>query len=820
MVYFVPLRLEPKPSLKKPSNYLKKGHYFASESNFSVLKRIMNLNSQINKIKEKLKSLFFYIRKHPVKASIYLAIIGFVLILSLFLSVYIGLFGHIPGKHELSKLENPITSTIYSSDKKEIATFYIQNRSNIDSSELNPYLTEALVATEDVRFYQHSGIDYKSYFRVLIKSIFMQQGKGGGSTITQQIAKNVFGRISIPVIGTPVNKIREIIIAKRLENIYTKDELILLYFNTVSFGENIYGIEMASQRFFSKKPLELNLSECATLVGVLKAPTYYSPKRNPINSERRRNVVLQQMVKNKNISQEEADKAKTPIELNYSAASKTSSLSGYYKDFIKKEFDAWAENNPDADGEIYNVETDGLQIYTSLNSSVQKSAEAVMSRNMLRLQELMEKHWASKSTEGGKEAFIAKLIEKQKVVASFKEQGKSQEEIESYLNQVKPRGYWQIGEGFELREMSFQDSLINEIIRLHTGVLAVNSRSGAIMGYVGGIDYGFSQYDNITTPKQVGSTFKPITFLAALEQGVDPCDYYDNSLRTYKQYEDWQPKNANGKYGGSYSVHGALANSINTVSVAIQLQVGVPKVKVLAKKMGITSPIPDVPSIVLGTADISLMEMVTAYASISNGGNKISPYIIQKIMDKDGKVLYEAKPKYEDRVASEASVKKLQQMMGEVISSGTAGSFNRYGVPYNIIGKTGTTQNNGDGWFIGCSPEVVVGAWVGTFDRRVHFESTYLGSGANTAMPMVATVFHSLSSWTKPMLTNFEYENYYFPCPMYSDTSATIATEFYKTDSTYLLQFLMPDSLTLEVDSLTLDSLEAIIPKQDSVIVE
>jgi len=779
----------------------------------------MKLNFQPKNIKEKLKSLFEFIKKHPIKSLRNAFFIGVGLVFLLFASVYIGVFGHVPGKHELAKLENPVTSTIYSSDKKQIGSFYIQNRSNIDSSELNPFLTNALVATEDVRFYQHSGIDYKSYVRVLIKSIFMGQGKGGGSTITQQIAKNIFGRLNIPIIGTPINKIRELIIAKRLESVYDKEELILLYFNTVSFGENIYGIEKAAQRFFSKKPSQLNLAECATLVGVLKAPTYYNPRKNPENSERRRNVVLQQMVKNENITQEQADKAKKPIKLKYSTPKQTSSLSGYYKEYIKAEFDAWAKANPNEDGEIYNVETDGLQIYTTLNSSVQKSAESSMLKNMKRLQDLMEKHWASSTTEGGKEAFVKKLMQKQKVVAELKEQGKSEAEIESYLTTKSQKLYWEIGEGIIKREESFQDSVINEILRLHTGVLALNSRTGAIMGYVGGIDYGFSQYDNILTPKQVGSTFKPITFLAALEKGVDPCDYYDNYLRTYKEHEDWQPKNANGRYGGSYSVHGALANSINTVSVALQMQVGVPKVKALAKKMGITSPIPDVPSIVLGTADISLMEMVTAYASISNGGNKVSPYIIQKIVDQDGKVLYEAKPKYGESVASAASVKKLQQMMGEVVTSGTAGSFMRYGVPYNIIGKTGTTQNNGDGWFIGCTPEVVVGSWVGTFDKRVHFESTYLGSGANTAMPMVAQVFWSLSSWTKPMLTNFQYDTYYFPCPMYSDSSARSSTEFYKNDTMYIQQFLVKDTLVLETDSNMVDTLGGIIPKVDSSLV-
>lgn len=760
-----------------------------------------------------LKRVFSYIKRHPIKSfgiCVLSSISGLIL---LFLATYIGLFGHIPGKKELAKLKNPITSTIYGSDKKSIGFYFLQNRSNIDSTELNLFLVKALVSTEDVRYYEHSGIDYKSYGRVFVKSILMQQGKGGGSTITQQIAKNIFGRKNLLLLSTPINKIREVIIAKRLEAVYSKEELLLLYFNTVSFGENLYGIEKASQRFFGKKPSQLTLPECATLVGVLKAPTFYNPRRNSDNSEKRRNLVLQQMVKNLNISQEEADKAKTPLVLKYSPPPKVSSLSGYYKEYIREAFDAWAKENPGPNGVLYDLETDGLHIYTTLQPNIQKYAENAMARNMNRLQKLMDVHWASKTTEGGKNALISKLLNKQTKIKQLREQGKPNEEIEQFLKSVKPRTYWEIGKGFELHQQSLEDSIISAVIRLHTGIIAINSRSGAILCYMGGIDYGFSQIDNIKTPNQVGSTFKPITYLTSLEQGVEPCDYYDNTLRTYTKYENWKPRNSNNSYGGSYSVHGALANSVNTVSVTLQLNAGMSNVKRTAEKMGITSKIPEVPSIVLGTADISLMEMVTAYASISNGGNKIKPYIIQKITDQYGAVLFEKKPKQQGRVASAENIKKLQQMMGEVLTYGTGKSFSNYEIPFNIIGKTGTTQNNGDGWFIGCSPEIAIGAWVGTHDKRVHFESTYLGSGASTAMPMVASIFKGLSSWKKPILTNFEYEYSYFPCPMYSDTIASNATQFYTTDTLYVKQFMVKDSLKITnqtvLDTIAVDTINS-----------
>ncbi|MFT6197181.1 MAG: penicillin-binding protein 1A [Nonlabens sp.] len=768
------------------------------------------------KLANKTRRFFKYLRTHPFLSFGYLVLTGFAFVGILFLCTYAGLFGHVPNEHELAKLENPVTSTVYGSDKKPIAYFYLQNRSNIDSLELNPYLIKALVATEDVRFYEHSGIDYKSYARVFVKSILMQQGKGGGSTITQQIAKNIFGRKEMRVLSTPIHKMRELIIAKRLENIYTKEELLLLYFNTVSFGENLYGIEKSSQRFFSKKPAKLNLSECATLVGVLKAPTYYNPRKNPINSTKRRNVVLAQMVKNKAITQEEADAAHTELALKYNPAQKNSSLSGYYKDYVKTEFDSWAAAHPRPDGAIYNLELDGLQVYTTLQPNLQRYAERSMERQMLKLQGLMNKNWTSKTTEGGKQAFITTLMSIQPVVKKMMAEGKTENEIHQYLQKTKMRKYWEIGKGFEQRPQTVEDSIISSLVRLHTGILAINSRSGAIMGYLGGIDYGFSQIDNVKGKNQVGSTFKPITYLTALEQGVDPCDYYDNSLRTYRRYENWQPKNSTGRYGGSYSLHGALTNSVNTVSAALQLQVGVSHTIKKARKMGITSDIPEVPSIVLGTAPLSLMEMVTAYASISNGGRLVKPYMIQKITDQKGTVLFQATPKYKGNVASAKNIKKLQQMMGDVLTNGTGAGFSNYGIPYNIIGKTGTTQNNSDGWFIACSPEMVIGSWVGARDKRVHFESTYMGSGAGTAMPMVASVFKGVSSWKRSFLTNFEYATSYFPCPDYSEINAIESTPYYKNDPTYLESLRIKDSLlahpALEIAPILIDSLAVPLP--------
>ena len=758
----------------------------------------MNTKDIKNKVLGKIKSVFSYIKRHPFKSFFYAFVASILSLIILVSLIYLGVFGKIPTKTYLKSLKNPITSTIFASNKEVIGHYFLQNRSNVDTSQISKVLKQALIATEDKRFYEHSGIDYKSYARVFVKSILMQQNAGGGSTITQQVAKNIFGREKQFFLSTPINKIREIFIAKRLENIYDKDDILLLYFNTVSFGENLYGIEKAAHRFFNNNPESLTLTECATLVGLLKAPSYYNPRTNPERAEKRRNTVLSQMLKYNYLTKEEMEAAMIPLELDYQPPKKVSSFSTYFKNYVAEEFKQWAEKNPAKDGHIYDLESDGLNIYTTLNVSIQNYAETALQRQVDQLQKLMDKYWAAATTEGGKEALLKKLVDNNKTVIQWRNKGKTESEIQEFLKLKKNRKYWQIGKGYEDQLQSLEDSIVKSINRLHAGVLAVSSNSGRIMAYLGGIDYGFSQIDNVTTPRQVGSTFKPITYLAALESGEQPCDYYDNTLITYPKYENWQPRNSNNTYGGSYSMHGALANSINTVSVKLQLKTGTEKVIRLAQKMGIEKELPNVPSIVLGTADISLLEMVRAYASISNGGNKITPYAIDRIEDEQGNILYQAQPKFEGNVANAENIKLLQKMLEGVINEGTGARLLGYEIPFNIIGKTGTTQNNGDGWFIGCSPELVIGTWVGTFDKRVQFASTSMGSGANTALPIVASIFKNISYWKRPLLTNFEYDIDYFPCRAFIDLNAEESQAFSLSDTIYLQQLRMKDSITTE----------------------
>jgi penicillin-binding protein 1A len=785
------------------------------------MEKIINLK---NTLVIKTKLVFKFVRIHPFKSFFYLIGIGFIFSILFLLMIYFGVFGKLPTKEYLLQLENPVTSTIYASNNEPIGYYFLQNRSNADSTQISKYLKDALVATEDSRFYTHGGIDYKSYGRVFVKSIVLGQNAGGGSTVTQQVAKNIFGRQKQFFLSTPINKIRELFIARRLESIYSKDEILLLYFNTVSFGENIYGIEKAAYRFFNKPPEKLSLEECATLVGVLKAPSYYNPRINPERATTRRNVVLSQMEKYGYITSEQKEASKKPLVLEYQLPKKTSAFSSYFKDLVAEEFAKWADDNPAEDGHVYNLEADGLSVYTTLNTSIQEYAEKALNIQIENLQGLMDQYWDAATIEGGKEALLKILANQTNELKKLKAEAKSDDELAVFLREKKKRKYWQVGKGYENIMMSLEDSIAKSINRLHASLFVMSSTSGRIMGYVGGIDYGFSQTDNIRTPRQVGSTFKPITYLAALEAGQDVCSYYNNNLVTYEEYEDWQPRNAAGGYGGSYSMHGALAASINTVSVSIQLKTGVDRVLEQAKKMGITTALPEVPSIVLGTADISLLEMVTAYASISNGGNKVKPFTIERIINEEGVVVYEAKPEYEGRVAGYTHVKQLQKMMEGVVRNGTAIRLTGYGIPYNLIGKTGTTQNNGDGWFIGASPEVVIGAWVGTYDKRVQFSTTRMGSGSHTALPMVAAVFRDLSTWRKPILTNFKYDFDYFPCPPYLEMNAKEAFEFAKTDTLYIQNLRIQDSLKiLSQLPVPIDSLQGIVPatmRTDSTILD
>jgi penicillin-binding protein 1A len=668
----------------------------------------------------------------------------------------------LPTIQDLQSIDNPIASELYASDSILIGRYFTENRSKLEADQLNDFYKNALIATEDIRFYKHSGVDYKSLLRVFFKSILLQrQGSGGGSTITQQLVKNLYPRKRYKMFSTILNKFREMSIASRLENIYSKDQILLLYSNTVSFGEGAFGLNTAAKRFFNKNPRDLLLEEAATLVGMLKATTYYSPRRFPDRARQRRNVVLSQMSNYGFIKEEVAEEvSKLPIKLSYQAVSEVEEFARYFKQFVKKEFGEWSSSLSKEDGSKYNLYRDGLKIYTSLDYEMQIVGEQNMLVHMSQLQKLFDQEW-----KGGKKFGQGTRVIDDKILADpyykqLKEEGKTNKQALDVFTVHGNRELW-TWDGIETKSATKIDSIKHYLSLLHAGVLAADPGSGKIKVYIGGNDFSRFQWDNVMSPRQAGSVFKPIVYLTALEKGVNPCDYYKNELRTYNDYQDWAPRNANEEYGGYLPVYQALMHSVNTVSVQLLFEAGIPSVIEVAKELGIKSPLSGVPSIVLGTSDVSLFEMVRAYSVLANKGKVSKLRSIERIEDIHGNILYQEEPseeEYADIDPENAEI--LNAMLTNVTKAGTGRRiYSNYSIPFELMGKTGTTQNQSDGWFIAYTDNLVVGAWVGAQDRRIHFRSLSSGAGGRTALPLVGAIFeYAASEGLRPNITKRDIE--------------------------------------------------------------
>ncbi len=689
------------------------------------------------------KSKKWYSKIFILGASLFLT--GVISVLLLFLSVKWNVVTKLPSNEEILSINNPLSTEIYSREGNLFGIFYDENRGDLDTSDLTTNFKNALLATEDIRFYKHSGIDYRSLGRVIIKSIILQNdASGGGSTLTQQLAKNLYPRKRFKFLSLPLNKFREICIAQKLEKNYTKDEILLLYSNTISFGERAFGLYTASKRFFGKKPIDLSLEESATLVGILKAPSYYSPKKNPERCKNRRNIVLSQMQKYEFITLEELDKAKeTELVLNYKSISESTGLARYFQQYIKKEFQQWAKENPKENGDLYHINRDGLKIYTTLNYDLQIATEHNMEKHMKTLQGIFDRSWKNGNKYGPNDRYFKNEISSGQLGKRFK--NLSEEEIQKILDTEREMRLWKWGKK-EKELVSVEDSIRHYMSLLQTGILGVKAKTGEIITYVGGTDYGKFQFDNVLGKRQVGSTFKPIVYLAALKKGLTPCDYFANEKRIYSDYKDWEPENSDGKYGGFLSVREALTRSVNTVSVQLMFHAGMKNVVEFANSLGVESKLPAVPSLVLGTADISLKEMVTAYSSIANGGRKPDLYSISRITDSKGNVLYEREMPDIEEEEIEAPYHMIKDIMKNVTAEGTGARIYNYNIPFDVAGKTGTTQNQTDGWFIGATDDYVFGAWVGAQNRGIHFRNLGTGSGGRTALPLVGRMFEYIAS--------------------------------------------------------------------------
>ncbi len=670
------------------------------------------------------------VKKILIRSFLYLAVSGISAVLLLILLVYAGAFGKLPAMDELQSIRHPLASEVFSSDSVLMGRYYIQNRVDLKDGELTPAIREALLSTEDARFYQHGGIDVRSLFRVFFKTILLNHSSsGGGSTITQQLAKNLFPRKDYGILSLPVNKLQEMFIALRIERIYSKDDILALYLNTVPFGEDTYGIRTAAKLYFNKNPLDLDMEETALLVGMLKATSYYNPRKYPVRSKLRRNVVLSQMEHYGYLTEEQTDSLQSlPLELDYSSFPYYAGIAPYFREFLRQDMEEWCSRHVKDDGESYNLYMDGLKIYTTIDSRLQQHAEDAVAEQMKRLQSVFDSEWKNRDIWRGLQQGGDQYL---RIKAGV--QGK-----EDTVRQEMTVFSW---EGDKEKRFTRMDSLRYFMHFLQTGFLAEDVKTAAIRAWVGGVDFKYFKYDHVMSKRQPGSAFKPLVYLAALQNGVKPCDFYSNDSVVYAEYDDWSPQNADNKYGGSYSVKGALTHSVNTITAALIMETGTDKVVDLAHESGIRSDLPDVPSIALGTASVSLYEMINVYRTIADGGVARDPVYLTGISDNEGNILFrDSTDAGTTRAFSQEDAEIMTAMLQNVVNQGTATALrSRYGLTMDIAGKTGTSQNHADGWFIGYTPALVAGVWVGGELPDIRFRSFRNGQGAATALPIFAT---------------------------------------------------------------------------------
>ncbi len=713
----------------------------------------------------------------------------------LFLLASFGVFGSLPDETSLENPEKNLATEIITTDGKVIGKFYKENRTPVAYQELPEHLKNALLATEDIRFYDHSGIDIRGTLRAAV----YLGSKGGASTISQQLAKQLFtDQASRNKFQRGIQKVKEWIIATRLERRYTKNEILTMYFNEYDFLNQAIGIESASNIYFDKPPSQLNVSESAMLVGMFKNSSLYNPLRNPEGVKNRRNVVLSQMQKYNFISKQLKDSLQaTPLEFKYTPQGHVEGLATYFREYARAFMADWTKNNPKSDGTNFNIYRDGLKVYTTIDAGMQSYAEKAMTSHMSNLQNEFTKQNKYNKTAPFRDVepeeidiILKNSIRRSERYRAMTAEGKSKEEIlKSFDKKRKMRIFSWKGDIDTM--MTPRDSIKYYKNYLQGAMMSMNPQTGEVKAYVGGIDYKHFKYDMVSTGKrQIGSTFKPFVYATAIDQmHMSPCDTLPNTpycipAGTRGNMNDWCPKNSSDKYGGMLSLTNALANSINTVTARLIDRVGPEPVITLVEKMGIdTKNMLPVPSLALGTPDVSLYEMVGAYSTFANQGVYVKPSLITRIEDKNGTLLYQHTPQTKDVISSETAYVTINLLQG-VTESGSGsrlrhktGANSAYksavtGYPYEfknpIAGKTGTTQNNSDGWFMGMVPNLVTGVWVGGEDRSVHFESTMYGQGATMALPVWAL--------------------YMKDC--YNDERLAISKE----------EFTVPPDLTIEVD--------------------
>ena len=705
------------------------------------------------------KDQFSFYRKY-VRRFWLIFLSGFGLLVLFILLLSFGAFGKLPSFEELENPQSSLATQIITSDGELLGRFYRENRTNATLQEIPPHLIDALVSTEDIRYYDHSGIDARGLMRVIFKTIILRQEEsGGGSTITQQLAKNLYGR---PVADNKFDlvfiKIKEWITSSKLERHYTKEEILVMYLNTVNYVYDASGVKTAAKTFFNKDVDSLTVNESALLVGMVKNPSIYNPVRFYDRSLERRNIVLSQMNKAGKLSDADFAKYKQePIELDFKRQDHKAGDGTYFREYLRQWLTQWANDNPKPDGTKWDVYKDGLKIYTTIDSRMQHYAEQASSEWLTKLQKQFDDHWKGYKYEPWEypgnsrknPALVDNAMKQSERYRKMKKAGSSEDEINKVFNTPDTMTVfsWRVKNHDLDTIMSPYDSIKYTKKILQPGFMAMDPHTGEIKAWVGGVDMRYFQLDHVkpSQGRQVGSTFKPFVYTAAIaDKGFSPCFEVPNTQVTFEKgskwglLSDWTPKNSDGKYGGMLTLSQGLGKSVNTITAFLLREVGIQPVIDLAHNMGVESEIPFQPAICLGVAEVTVYEMTASYSAFANKGVAVRPVFVSRIEDKNGNIIAEFPAKRVEVMREEIS-SVMVDMLKYVVNNGTGQRLRRAeygGITSEVAGKTGTTQENTDGWFMGMVPQLVCGVWVGADDPVVSFRSTALGQGANEALPI------------------------------------------------------------------------------------
>lgn len=722
--------------------------------------------------------------------AVVIILLGALILAGVFFStVYYGVFGPLPTSDDLLNIENEEASLVLSSSGKIIGKYFAENRTNIGWNDIPEHLVNALVATEDKRFYLHDGYDGRSYLRVFVKSILLgDRSSGGGSTLTQQLVKNLYGRNYHSFLSMPVNKLKEAIIAVRLENVLTKQQILLLYLNSVPFGEDVYGVEAAALRFFNKHCSELNIQQSAVLVGLLKANTYYNPRLNPENAIKRRNQVLALMKEQGYITSSKYDNiVAEPLGLSYFNY-QNDTPAGYFVYQVKKKAESIIDDYNVVNQTNIDIEKDGLRIYTTLDVLLQEIAQNAVVKQLTKMQKLLDRE-----------------LKNSRIYNSwFKKQ--TAKYGSSKLNEISGRSIFTYS-GIVEKQQSLADSLWYYYSMLNSAVLITDPRSGEVLTWIGGNNYRFLPYDLILSKRQVASTIKPLIYASGLEKKYVPCDYLSNKLIVYKDYGGWAPQN----YDGSSSkdtlvaLWYALSKSMNLPTMDLYFNTGHDDIVNTLLRFGLEPPLTETPSIALGSMDVSLLEIVKAYTAFANNGKMVDDLVmINKITTSKGELIYQA-PKARYRQVIEANIAdQITQILETAVNEGTGIALrSRFGISSPLAGKTGTAQNYSDAWFMAYTPKMVLGTWVGANSPEVHFRGG-LGSGSALALPIAGTIIstieqnHTLSKKYMADFTHFYARDEIIHCDPFFEKGLSGIVNRIKSNNKNKDHYSVEDSTTVE----------------------